>query len=395
MIGEETKEIKVLKEIKDIENIKELNISESIVEEDKEKKEAKKELVQQKLISTTKSPEIADVLKSVSFGTPLRTAIEKVAHAGTGGLIVVGNEDILKIIRGGFSLDCKFTSNRVAELSKMDGAIVLDSKMSRILYSSALMVPDPDIKTSETGSRHQAAERTAKQTGQLTIAVSQRTGLKTIYYGNIKYQLKELENLLSRTRSTLENMRKYRQVVDELVTKLNFLEIMGFAEVYDITLLLQRIEIIIRIEKEIRRHLIELGKEAGMLEIEFKELIKDIEKEYVLVIRDYKKKFPTKRIRKSLSNFSYDSLLDPSNIAIALGYSSLDEKISPRGYRFLSKIKSLSPAKTEILIKKFNLKDLFDMPLDAFTEQSGIDKKEAFEILEEIKKLKNELIAKL
>ncbi len=390
---EETKEIKVLKEMKDIGSIKELDIPKGIMDEDK--KSGKKELVQQKLISTTKGPEITDVLKFVSFGTPLRTAIEKIAHAGTGALMVVGNEDILKIIRGGFSLDCKFTSNRVAELSKMDGAIVLDSKMSRILYSSALMVPDPDIKTSETGSRHQAAERTAKQTGQLAIAVSQRTGLKTIYYGNVKYQLKELENLLSRARSTLENMRKYRQVVDELMTKLNFLEIMGFAEVYDITILLQRIEIIVRIEKEIRRHLIELGKEAGMLEIEFKELIKDIEKEYMLIVRDYKKKVSTKRIRKSLSNFSYDSLLDPSNIAVALGYSSLDEKVSPKGYRFLSKIKALSPAKTEILIKKFNLKELFDMPIDAFVEQSGIEKKEAFEILEEIKKLKNELIAKL
>ncbi len=382
------------KESKDIKELKELDIPQGIMEEEKEKK-SQKDSVQQKLISTIKSPEITDVLKFVSFGTPLRTAIEKIAHAGTGALLVVGNEDILKVIRGGFSIDCKFTSNRVAELSKMDGAIILDSKMSRILYSSALMVPNPDIKTTETGSRHQAAERTAKQTGQLTIAVSQRTGLKTIYYGNLKYQLKDLETLLSRARSTLENLRKYKQVVDELLTKLNFLEIMGFAEIYDITILLQRIEIIMRIEKEIRRQLIELGKEAGLLEMEFKEQIKDIEKEYMLVIRDYKKKVSTKRIRKYLSNFSYDSLLDPSSISIALGYSSLSEKVSPKGYRFLSKIKSLSPAKTEILIKKFNLKELFDISLDDFVEQSGIEKKEAFVILEEIKKLKNELIAKL
>jgi diadenylate cyclase len=380
-------------DIKDIKELKELDIPQGIMEEEKEKKNIK--VIQQKLVSTTKAPEIADVLKFVSFGTHLRTAIEKIAHAGTGALLVVGNEDILKIIRGGFSIDCKFTSNRVAELSKMDGAIILDSKMSRILYSSALMVPDPDIKTSETGSSHQAAERTAKQTGQLAIAVSQRTGLKTIYYGNSKYQLKELETLLSRTRSTLENLRKYKQVVDELLAKLNFLEIMGFAEIYDITILLQRIEIITRIEREIRRQLIELGKEAGLLEMEFKELIKDIEKDYMLIIRDYKKKISTKSIRKYLSNFSYDSLLDPKSISVALGYSSLNEKVSPKGYRFLSKIKSLSPAKTEILIKKFNLKELFDISLDDFVEQSGIDKKEAYVILEEIKKLKNELIAKL
>jgi diadenylate cyclase len=384
-------------EEKESKEIKEPEIPGSILKSEKKQENQVKEpqTIQQKLISQKKTPEITDVLKSVSFGTPLRTAIEKVAHAGTGGLIVVGNEDILKIIRGGFSIDCKFTSNRVAELSKMDGAIILNSKMSRILYSSALLVPDPDLKTSETGSRHQAAERTAKQTGQIAIAVSQRTGLATVYYGNIKYQLKELEILLARTKSTLENLRKYKQVVDELLSKLNFLEIMGFAEIYDVAVLLQRIEIITRIEKEVRRQLIELGKEAGLLEIEFKELIKDVEKEYMLIIRDYKKKVSAKRIKKYLSDFSYDSLLDLKNITLALGYSSLNEKIMPKGYRFLSRVKSLSPIKTETIVKKFNLKDLFELDTENFAKTSGFDKKESFLILEEIKKTKHELIAKL
>ena len=158
------------------------------------------------LIPQKREFNLFDILKLTSFGTPLRAAIEKISYMNSGALIIVANEDVLKIIKGGFSIDCKFTPNRLAELSKMDGAIVLNDNMSRILYAATLLVPDPNIKTNETGSRHQAAERAAKQTGQLCIAVSQRTGLITIYYGNLRYQLKKLEDLLSRIRSTLNNM---------------------------------------------------------------------------------------------------------------------------------------------------------------------------------------------
>jgi diadenylate cyclase len=339
--------------------------------------------------------EFSDILKMISFGTPLRSAIEKIAKARTGALIVVGNEDVLKLIKGGFYIDCKFTPNRVAELAKMDGAIILNNKLSRILYAATLLVPDPEIKTTETGSRHQCAERTAKQTNQLVIAVSQRTGNLTVYYGNVRYQLKQLEDLLSRTRATLNNLEKYRKVVDNLVSKLNMLEIMGFTEIHDVTLIIQRMEIVLRIEKEIRRHILELGKEAGFLEMEFKELIKEVEKEYLLIIRDYKNKTSAKRSRKYLSEFSYDSLLDLNNIAKILGYDATGEKISAKGYRLLSKLKSLSPVKIELLLKKFTLREIFDMNAEKLERQGGIDKREAIVIVEEIKKLKNELISKL
>jgi DNA integrity scanning protein DisA with diadenylate cyclase activity len=73
----------------------------------------------------------------------------------------------------------------------------------------------------------------------------------------------------------------------------------------------------------------------------------------------------------------------------------LHEKIVPKGYRFLSKIKSLSPAKIDNITKRFQLKELFDIDVDEFSELSGLDKKECLEILEETRKLKNELISKL
>ncbi len=369
----------------------------SLLEFDQEKKKTNTDTFdkQKTLIPQKREYDLLDILKLTSFGTPLRAAIEKISYMDTGALIVVANEEVLKIIRGGFSIDCKFTSNRLAELAKMDGAIILNNSMSRILYAGTLIAPDSSMKTIETGSRHQAAERAAKQTGQLCIAVSQRTGLITIYYGNIRYQLKKLEDLLSRIRSTLNNMTKYRKMVDDLILKLNVLEIVGVVEVYDVILLMQRLEIISRISEDAIQELTEIGKEAGLFDMEFKELTKDLEKELLLIIRDYKNKVSAKAIRKYLSNFSFDSLLELNNIARSMGYDSLHEKVVPKGYRFLSKIKSLSPQKIEIITKKFRLKELFDLDVDQFSEILGLDKKECLEVLEEVRKVRNELISKL
>ena len=46
---------------------------------------------------------------------------------------------------------------------------------------------DKNIETKETGTRHRTAERTAKQTGELVISISQRRNIITIFKGNYRY----------------------------------------------------------------------------------------------------------------------------------------------------------------------------------------------------------------
>ena len=66
----------------------------------------------------------------------------------------------------------------------MDGAIILSADFKRILYANAQLIPSSDIATNETGTRHRTAERTAKQSGELVISISQRRSLITIFKGN-------------------------------------------------------------------------------------------------------------------------------------------------------------------------------------------------------------------
>ena len=61
----------------------------------------------------------------------------------------------------------------------------MSGDLKRILYANAQLIPSHEITTLETGTRHRTAERTAKQTGELVISISQRRGIITIFKGNI------------------------------------------------------------------------------------------------------------------------------------------------------------------------------------------------------------------
>ena len=56
-----------------------------------------------------------------------KEGLENILKAKTGALIVIGDsKEVLKdVVDGGFSINEDYTSSRLYELSKMDGAIVL------------------------------------------------------------------------------------------------------------------------------------------------------------------------------------------------------------------------------------------------------------------------------
>ena len=57
---------------------------------------------------------LADVLRLISPGTPIRDGLEKILKAKTGALIVIGeSKEVLDIVDGGFKLDIDYTPSRL------------------------------------------------------------------------------------------------------------------------------------------------------------------------------------------------------------------------------------------------------------------------------------------
>ncbi|MDH5615622.1 MAG: diadenylate cyclase, partial [Acidimicrobiia bacterium] len=81
------------------------------------------------------SPGLLEILQRLAPGTPLREALARIIQHRNGALIVLGyGPEVDSLCTGGFELtDSDFSPARLAELAKMDGAIVLDSQWQKIL----------------------------------------------------------------------------------------------------------------------------------------------------------------------------------------------------------------------------------------------------------------------
>ena len=73
----------------------------------------------------------------------MRRALERVIQQGKGGLVVLGNSSLVGAASsGGFNLNrSAFTPAKLAELSKMDGGIVLDDSWNTILEANVHFIP--------------------------------------------------------------------------------------------------------------------------------------------------------------------------------------------------------------------------------------------------------------
>lgn len=303
--------------------------------------------------------DLLNIIKPLTPGTPLRAAIDDMARAGMGALIVLGDSpEVLKITNGGIKIDCKFTPQQLIELCKMDGAIILSDDLKKIIYCNTQLVPDANIETNETGTRHRAAERTAKQTLRPVVAISERKKIVSLYYKNIRYTLRSSDEILSKATETLRILEKYREILNELLINLNILEFTNFVSLNEIVLCIQKMEIISRIVKIIKKYIIELGAEGNLVKILLKEVIKGLEKEKELLLKDYSRNWDF--TKTALSSLSLDDLIEPENVIRTLLYSSSDDVVKPKGYRLLSKT-SLNEEMIERIIKHYgNLQTLTD-----------------------------------
>ena len=298
--------------------------------------------------------EFLEMLKTISPGTSIRSALDDLLNAYMGALIVFENEATKNVTERGFKINAKFSPQRLVELGKMDGAIILSNDGKKILYANTLLFPSVEISTKETGTRHKAAERTAKQTNSLVIAVSERKHKITVYWGDMRYELKESSEILRRASETLQVLEKQRESYDYLISNLNILEMSGLVTVNDVCNVLQRLEIIKRISSIVKRYLIELGKEGIVISMRLKELLGNLNNDEEKILADY---FGPDYMNalEMLDKMNFDFLWESGNISRMLFEELYDKPMFPKGIRLLGKTKILERHIDSLSVKFSNL----------------------------------------
>ncbi len=352
-----------------------------------------------------KEDNITKILRLIAPGTPIRDGLENILRARTGALLLITDkQDVLKeVVDGGFTINEDYTSSKLYELAKMDGAIVLSGDLKKILYANAQLIPSHEITTLETGTRHRTAERTAKQTGELVISISQRRSIITVFKGNDRYILEDTNAVLNKANQAIQTLEKYKKVFDNKLSLLNEYEFNDIVTLQNVIGAIQRAEMVMKIVEEIQRQISELGSDGRLVKMQLEELIGGLEKEERLIIKDYivlgkgKNKRTAEDAINNLENLSYEEISKESTIAKLLGYGTFDDydevAVYTKGYRILNKIPRMPSNIVENLVESFkSFQHILAADIESLDEVDGIGEVRARTIKQSLRRMQEQFV---
>ena len=343
--------------------------------------------------------ELSAALELVAPGTDLREGIENIIRAHNGALIVIAHPaklERLGLIAGGMKMELEFAPMRLYELAKMDGAIVISPDVSVIHYANGQLTPDPRLESEETGLRHLTAHRTAQQTGDLVIAVSERRRVVSLYRGPYgPHVLEDIWVALSKANSALATLEKFTTRLRDEARILTVHEYEGVVTLREVVAAIVTFEYSMRIAEEVEAYVRELGSEGRLVKMQLDEAFHGVPEQYDALLRDYAEEgMDFRQVRMELRGFSSEQLSDPVEITQLLGYGSVGQTedffVKPRGYRQLVRVPRLPRKVAENLIQEFgSLEGLLEATEEDLDEVEGVGQARARAIHRRLERRRN------
>ena len=293
-------------------------------------------------------------------GQPIRTALDMIIAGHLGALICVGDtEHVLASGNDGFPLNISFTSNRLFELSKMDGAVVIDEDLSHILRANFHLNPDASISTNEPGMRHRTAARMSVLTDAIVISVSSRRSVVNVYVRGKSYEIQPVSIIMSSVNQLIATLQTTRASLDKSLVRLTALELDDYVTLADITDIFSLFEIMQQAKSELKSCIVKLGNQGKLVQMQMEQLAgESMDTEYDLMIRDYasdSSEENAQRIRERFSQMTPEELSNPNRVATALGFDDLDEDsvMTPLGLRTLSRVSVVRDGVAEKIVDEY------------------------------------------
>jgi diadenylate cyclase len=317
---------------------------------------------------------MAAALAMVAPGTALRDGLERVLHAERGALVVIGDgPDVLSICTGGFLLDAEFSPQRLSELAKMDGAIIVSADASRIARANVHLMPSSSVPTSETGTRHRTAERVARSIDVAVVSVSAAMNLITVYRHAESHVLQRVGRVMDRATQGIQSLERFRERFDVAITALTSLEVEDTVTVRDVIAVLEPAEQLVRTAADTAGRLVELGDDGRLLRLQLAELVEGVGEARALVVRDFlgggagsgvspeddgRLDRDEAKALEALAGLRFEDLVEPHEIGAAIGLlpcdEALDASVASRGFRLLHKLPRLPPTVLNRIVGHFS-----------------------------------------
>ncbi|EEH65732.1 MAG: DNA integrity scanning diadenylate cyclase DisA [Actinomyces urogenitalis] len=331
------------------------------------------------------SPTLRDTLALIAPGTVLRDGLERILRGRTGAIIVLGFDSTVEAISsGGFELDVELSAARLRELSKMDGAVIVDRAAGRIRRANVQLLPDSSVETVESGMRHRTAERVARQTGYPVISVSQSMQIISLYVDGKRHVIEPSEAILARANQALATLERYTTRLAQTSASLDALEIEDLVTVRDVATAVQLLEMVRRIAFDVDGYVVELGTDGRLLALQHEELTRGLMAERDFLLADYLPDgLDTTTVEARLKWVGSPALLDLAMVARSMGLGGpdgqdLDASLASRGLRILSKIPRLPLVTARAVVEHWgSLQAVLGVSLEELEALDGVGPRRA------------------
>ena len=207
--------------------------------------------------------------------------------------------------------------------------------------------------------------------------------------------------MLNKANQAIQTLEKYKKVFDNKLGLLNEYEFNDIVTLENVIVAIQRAEMVMQIVEEIQRHIYELGNEGRLVRMQLEELIGGLEKEELLIIKDYmmqnKKKQKPEAILEKIGSLEYEELSNESVIAKLLGYENFDNydevAVYTKGYRILNKIPRMPSNIVENLINAFkSFQHILVADTESLDDVDGIGEVRASSIKQTLKRMQDQFM---
>jgi len=159
----------------------------------------------------------------------------------------------------------------------------------------------------------------------------------------------------------------------------------------------QRLEMVLRIAREIEGYVVELGSDGRLVSLQLDELVAGVSGDRAMVLRDYmpgsaRRQRSVDKAIAALDALTSTDLLDLVTVAGAIGFpattEALDASVSPRGFRLLSRVPRLPEVVIDRLVSHFGtLQKLLAAGMDDLLAVEGVGDSRARTVREGLSRL--------
>lgn len=320
-----------------------------------------------------------EVVERLFSHRPIRDGLERILQGREGALIVLGtNEALGEVSVDGLDLtNASMDAARLAEVAKMDGAIILDNPWTMILTANAHLAPPPNIPTTESGARHRTAQRVAQITRLPVVTVSKDRAVVTLYIDGEQVDLTPRWTIRKRILQHLQILVELRRRFDEADERLLRMELLGLVTSREVAHMVRMGEMVGRAATAIEAMLADSAQDPSTTQTLLADRVFEVERLVQLTLDDYLGD-KAQTARKKLAGLPQHQLAHTWLVASELGLHGLEDGYPARGHRLLYQAGFTSNNLRTLLLNAYpDAQAMLHTSLEGFMTVKGIGIKSA------------------